>query len=224
MKRLEVNNKIITLYYDEDTINDYLDVIIINSFEENGQEIYNETKKICNNKFVLCSISNINWNKDMSPWKIDKLFKSEEEYSGEANYYLDILINEIIPKIKSIIKVSSISLIGYSLSGLFSIYSMYKTNIFKNIGSCSGSLWYPNIIKFINNNELINKPNKLYISLGNKESNTKNKILSCVKDNTLKIVDYYKSKGINVIYEENEGNHFMDVNNRIAKCIKKLFE
>ena len=44
--------------------------------------------------------------------------------------------------------------------------------------------------------------------------------MATVEDNTNKIEDMLKSKGIETFYEENEGNHFRDATLRMAKGIK----
>ncbi len=90
--------------------------------------------------------------------------------------------------------------------------------------SGSGSLWYPNFKEYVLNNNLLNKPHKIYFSLGDKESKTHNKILRVVEENTRWLESYYNDKGIDTIYIENEGNHFKDANVRMAKGIKWILE
>ena len=220
----KINNKIINIYYNKFS---KAHLVILNSFNENGEKIFNLTH---NKEYILVTISNINWNSEMTPWKEKSVFKGEKDYEGKADRYILELEENIIPKIKDIIinelkiEIISITLAGYSLAGLFSIYSIYKTNIFDNIISCSGSLWYPKFINYINSNSISRKPNIIYLSLGNKERNTKNIIMSKVEDNTTLIKEYFKSLGINVIYEINDGNHFQDVEKRISKAIDKVLE
>lgn len=85
--------------------------------------------------------------------------------------------------------------------------------------SCSGSFWYPNFLQFVKENELQKIPEKMYFSLGNKESKTKNEMMAKVEEITKFLEHFYYEKRIKTIYEENEGNHFQDVSNRIAKGI-----
>ena len=63
-------------------------------------------------------------------------------------------------------------------------------------------------------------PDKIYFSLGDKESKVRNQILAKVEDNTIELERIYKEKGINTIYEVNSGNHFTDGSMRMAKGIK----
>ena len=110
------------------------------------------------------------------------------------------------------------------MAGLFSIYSMYKTGVFSKIISCSGSLWYPNFTDFVEKNKIIKKPKKIYFSLGNKEKNTKNTLMSQVEEKTKYLESYFHDLGIETIYEENEGHHFQNVHERIAKGITWVLE
>ena len=215
-KTIKIENKIINIYYKE-TIKNNLPVVIINIFNENGKEIWDITSEKAD--YILVTISNIKWNKEMSPWKIDNQFG--ETFEGNADIYLKELTNIIVPILKRTInkEISYFILGGYSLAGLFAIYSMYKTELFNSYFSVSGSLWYPNFLEFVKENKLLSKPDKIYFSLGNKESKTRNKLMSKVQMNTKFIEEFYKNKGIKTIYEENEGNHFMNVTERIAKAI-----
>lgn len=222
-KVFEVEDKIISLFSNDYSLKK-VPIIILNTFDEDGQKIWEKTQELSQNEFVLVTISNVNWNGEMSPWYMDRLFKGEEDYSGNADAYIEKLVNKIIPKIEENlneleIEVSEYILAGYSLAGLFAIYSLYKTDKFNKIVSCSGSLWYPNFIDFIKNNNFIRKPQKVYFSLGNKESKTKNELMSRVQENTIMAEEIFKEKGCITIYEENEGNHFQDVINRISKGI-----
>ena len=219
-----VEGKIVTIFHNEDFKNKDIPIIILNTFDEDGEKIWNLSKDYNCKEYILVTISNINWNKDMSPWYMKKLYKNDDDYIGEADNYIEQLETKIVPEIKSIVGDKEIILAGYSLAGLFAIYSLYKTNIFNKIISASGSLWYPNLIEYVKENKMLNKPEKIYFSLGNKESKTRNEILSKVEDNTNYLSEFYKNQGIKTIYEENEGNHFQDVYLRLAKAIKWILE
>lgn len=219
-RSIKIEEKIVTMFYNEDFKNKNIPIIILNTYDEDGEKLWNLSNEYNCDEYILVTISNINWNKDMSPWYMKKLYKNDDDYAGEADRYLEQLETWIVPEIKNIVGDKEIILAGYSLAGLFAIYSLYKTKIFNKIISCSGSLWYPDLIKYVKENQIINKPEKIYFSLGNKESKTKNEVLSEVEDNTKFLVEHYKNQGIKTIYEENEGNHFQDVYLRLVKAIK----
>ncbi len=224
-----IEDKDIVIYYKDNSSNN-IPVIILNTFNEDGEEIWDKVSKLRDKECIIVSISNIDWNKEMSPWYMEKLFKGDSDYLGGADKYLNTLTKIIIPNISKIIEeelnknISKYILAGYSLAGLFAVYSLYKTNIFSSIISCSGSLWYPKFIEYIEENDLKVIPDKIYLSLGNKESNTKNKLMSQVYDKTKYIEEYFRNKNIKVIFEENEGNHFQDVTLRIARGIVWILE
>ena len=44
------------------------------------------------------SISNLDWNNDMTPWFAPKLNKNDVDCLGKADDYLKVLVNDIIPK------------------------------------------------------------------------------------------------------------------------------
>ena len=225
--KFEINDKQVELFYG-DIENKKIPVIILNTYGDEGKEVWEECKKLNTIDFILVAISKIDWNNDMTPWKCPPLYKGDSSYNGDADKYLNVIINEIIPRIREIItndfhkEIDYFGIAGYSLGGLFATYAGYKTDEFKRIVSASGSMWYSDFAKFVKENKISKNIDKVYFSLGNKEKNTKNIVLKTVEDKTKEI---YESIGnINKIFEENEGNHFQDGALRTAKGIKWILE
>ncbi len=165
-------------------------------------------------------IGNNDYEKDFSPYPHAPVFKGGHEFEGKAAYYLKTLTEKIIPKAESYLsnKPEKRGIIGYSLAGLFSIYSLYNTDQFSLFGSVSGSLWYPDFISYLKQNKAKTKPDLIYLSLGDRESQTKNPFLSkaAIKTETAKAV--LEEEGP-VFFEYNEGGHFIDFDKRIMKCL-----
>ena len=225
-KSITINNKMVDIYLSSK--NDNLPVIVLNSYLRDGEKIYNECLKENISNFVLVCISNLDWNNDLTPWKSFPLFKEDSEYLGNGDRYIEELENIILPKINEYLesinkKVSYYALAGYSLAGLFALYSGYNTNLFAKIICVSSSFWYPNFLEYILENKINNSVNKIYFSLGKKEKESKNKILCKVEDNTKKIYEHLKND-ITVIYEENRGGHFNNSEERIVKGIKWILK
>lgn len=218
-KVLNIDKKIVKIIYDENC--DNVPLILLNTFEENIDSIYEDAIRLTDKKFILVTISNIDWNNDLSPWYMKNTNINDSDYSGNADKYLELLTDKILDEIDNEIdiNISEYILGGYSLAGLFALYSIYKTDKFSKIISCSSSLWYPNYLEFVKKTELLSKPDKIYFSLGNKEHMTSNKLLKNVRDNTVELEKYYKKMNIETTFEENIGNHFQEINNRIAKGI-----
>ena len=204
-------------------------VIILNTYSGEGNEVWEECQRLNTKEFILVAISRLNWNDDMTPWECPPLYKGDNYCKGYADNYLALMEKEIIPKVQDFIKnefqkkIEYFGIAGYSLGGLFALYSGYKTDIFKRIVSASGSMWYPNFAEYVKNNEISKNIDKIYFSLGNKEKFSKIEILKTVEDKTKEIYDYL-SYNINTIYEENQGNHFQDGILRMAKGIKWILE
>ena len=223
-KNIKLDNYIVDIYYE----NNYkkVPVIILNSFDDDGEKIYDLVSKKKN--FILVNISNLNWNDDLSCWYMDSVFPNGEPFGGKADVYLDKLINKIIPSVKDVInnlniKISYYAIAGYSLAGLFALYSIYKTNIFDRVMCASSSFWFNNFKEYVLNNKPY-KVSKIYFSLGDKEHLTKNKEMNKVLDNTITINEYFSSLDVLTIFEKNEGNHFSDVNLRISKGINWILD
>ncbi len=228
MTEFKIANKTINIYNEKiiKMTSKKVPIIIHNTFSGNGKELWEECIKINCKDFILVNISNINWNTEMTPWKMKSLYKDGFEYEGKADDYIKELTCKIIPEIEENLNYKPLyyGIAGYSLGGLFAIYALYKTDIFSIAISGSGSFWYSNFEKFVKENKFLKIPEKIYLSLGNKEKNSKNEILSKVQDCTENIYNYYKSKNIDVFYELNDGGHFKDSFFRIAKGIKNIIK
>lgn len=219
MKRLEIENKNVFIYAPI-TISKKIPIVYFNSYDEDGEDIYNKVKSVCNTDFILVSITGIDWNREMSPWYMDRLFSKEEDYKGEADVYLKELENIIIPKVESLFPnmISERILVGYSLAGLFAFYSLFHISLFSRIVCCSGSFWYPNFVEYVKDKSFKNIES-IYLSLGDREKNSKNTLMSTVYDKTVEIKKYLDQENVLNVFELNEGGHFRDVNERIVKGI-----
>lgn len=174
-------------------------------------------------EFSSLTKSGIDWNKHLSPWPAERIAKGIGPFDGKADIFLRELEKEVIDELSSIHhKPSAIYIAGYSLAGLFALYSLYKTDLFDGTACCSGSLWYPDFAEFVKSNEFCKQPKKLYMSLGDKESSVKNPVFASVEDQTKEVYEFYKGEGINVKFEMNPGNHMTDVDDRVAKGISNL--
>lgn len=228
-KELKIENKIIDIYFNENH-KENVPVVILNTYGNEGKEVFDRCNKLQCKEFILVAISNLDWDNDMTPWFATKLNKYDKEYLGKADDYLNILLEKIIPEVEKYIKVELninikyYAIAGYSLGGLFAIYSAYKTNLFSRVASASGSFWYPKFVDYVEQNEISKDIEKMYFSLGNKESKVKNEVLATAEENTKKLEQIYKLQGINTIYEENDGNHFKDTDLRMAKGIKWILK
>ena len=196
-------------------------LIVMNTFQGDGSDVYSALCTMTEKELNLAVISDINWNDEMSPWECAPLYKNDSPYTGGADSYLEKLTGSIIPAIKDELGAEPLytAIAGYSLGGLFALYSLYKTDVFSRAVSASGSMWYPSFSEYVEKNDFCKMPSKVYFSLGDKEARTRNALLSTVEDKTRKIYEHYKDSGINTTFEMNQGNHFKDADLRLAKGI-----
>ena len=194
-------------------------LISFNTYEDEGQEVWNECRK--QNCPPFCLVAIMDWNNELSPWESPALYKNDGGFSGEADSYLSLLTDKIIPPVCDSTEAKPSYL---ALAGLFAIYAACKTDVFSRVVSTSGSLWFPGFEEYVKSNNFIKKPDCIYLSLGDTEAKAKNKVLATVQDKTESLFELYKSLEIPVIFELNKGNHFTEAALRTAKGIKWILE
>ena len=106
------------------------------------------------------------WNSELSPWKAPAVFGREDFGDGAAKT-LCYILDELVPRFKG----NRYCLGGYSLAGLFALWSGYQTDVFSSIVGASPSVWFPNWIEFAESHQM--KANRVYLSLGDKEPKAK---------------------------------------------------
>ena len=76
------------------------------------------------------------WNQDFSPWAVPSVF-GQEEFTGGAKETMDWLIDQCIPFVEGNLTTDcSARLIGgYSLAGLFSLFTFYESGEFNGVAS-----------------------------------------------------------------------------------------
>ena len=131
-------------------------------------------------------------------------------YRSGADDYLRLLVEEIIPRAEKELAGPPAwrGIAGYSLAGLFALYSIYRTDLFSRVGCMSGSLWFPGFKEYVFSHEPKCRPDCIYFSLGDKESKTRNPVLRSVRQNTEEIQAFYQDKGIDTVFQLNPGNHY----------------
>ena len=159
------------------------------------------------------------WNDLLSPWPAEPVFPKAGGFGGQA----DRLIETIMPKIGECIKTHPgwHGVMGYSLAGLFSLYLSSKTDCFDGCASVSGSLWYPGFTEYLRDHPL--HAQSVYLSLGEREKETKNARMKTVEAKTLLCRDLL-SAYTETVFELNPGGHFQEPKARMKRALKKLTE
>ncbi|MCR5638591.1 MAG: esterase [Lachnospiraceae bacterium] len=159
--------------------------------------------------FYLKAFKVKSWNKDLSPWKASAVFGNEDFGEGAKDTLTEILSTCIDDS-----KTYYIG--GYSLAGLFALWSSYQTDVFKGVAAASPSVWFRGFADFMKEHEI--KSSHVYLSLGDKEAKTRNAVMSTVDKRIQEAYAHLKEKGVNCAFEWNKGNHFTEAELRTAKA------
>ncbi|MGI6230821.1 MAG: alpha/beta hydrolase [Tractidigestivibacter sp.] len=199
-------------------------VVYLNMYEDETDQTLDALASLGCPDVALIGISNIDWGRDMTPWEAPSAFERNKSYGGRADGYLELLVSQIAPSAEAELggEPAWRGLAGYSLAGLFACYAPYKSTFFSRVASMSGSLWYPNFLEFATSHDMARVPERAYLSVGSKESHTRNQATSTVRDRTEAFRDYLESVGARASFELNPGGHFKDICLRTAKGIMAL--
>ncbi len=206
------------LYLNEDT-----EYILIQPVDENDISVLdNEVKHIEENTdrdFSLVAFKIEDWNSELTPWEMP-LLRGKGNFGDGAAGTLEFIKNDLILAVSEYINIENKEikyiLGGYSLAGLFSLWSGYQTDIFEGIAAVSPSVWYKGWIEYVEAEKPLSE--KIYLSLGDTEEKTKHQILSKIGNNIRKQHEILEnSENVKTVLEWNEGNHFKNPDIRTAK-------
>ncbi len=206
------------------------EVLLLMPVDGNGKDTQDELVKklseMTGKPYVLAAFKVADWNADLSPWQADAVFKGNP-FAGRGEGTLEFVQNVLINEIRERYGLKEdipIILGGYSLAGLFSLWASYKTGAFSAIAAASPSVWYEGWPEYTEGRTP--QAGFIYLSLGDKEEKTGNRVMARVGDRIRAQYEKLSSQGIPCVLEWNEGNHFKDVNIRLAKgfsrCIKNI--
>lgn len=184
-----------------------------------------DTLENFSNRFssALFMMEGIDWDRQLSPWPAPAVFKGQKDFSGGADAFLSCIENETLPEAEKTFSAPlPRSLCGVSLGGLFALYAACHCPLFSSVASISGSLWYDGMISFLQSRPPAQEVKRIYLSLGAKEKNARNKRMATVEDATKEAYQLFSSRGIDTKFEINPGGHFTDPAGRLEKALSFL--
>ena len=163
--------------------------------------------------FILSAFKVHDWNTELTAWNAPQTF-GDAHFGNKAGETLRYITENLIPELNRISPDTTKYILGgYSLAGLFSLWSAYQTDIFSGITAASPSVWIEGWIPFAESHEI--KTDAVYLSLGNREHKTRNQQMQIVRENIIRQSELLKDK--KYVLEWNEGNHFQNPDLRTAK-------
>lgn len=204
-------------------------VVYLHVFEGNGADVWQRLRKGSEQPMALVAVAPKSWDNDLTPWPAPPVFRGGRAYEGAAAAQLALLGREIMPWTEALLAQHGMApsfsaLAGYSLAGLFTAWAATQCSLFERIASVSGSLWYPDFVKYV----AANRPNPCvrcaYFSLGDAEPRTRNRAMRSVLEDMRQVAERFEQAGVVTRFELNPGNHFMDEDLRTARGIRWLLE
>jgi len=201
-------------------------LVVLNADAGEGDAVLVALREYTDKPLSLAVIDGLKWEDDLTPWPNPPIFRGSEPCAGRADAYLEQLTGRILPAIRARLQgePAVVILAGYSLAGLFALYAPYRTDVFQRIVCASGSLWYPGFADYAVARDFVRHPDRLYLSLGDREHRTKNPVMRGIEDQTRRLADHYRAQGLTSILEMNPGGHFDDPGRRLAKGIAWALE
>ena len=195
-------------------------------YHENGQQLLDACKQIGCKGFNLATISGLHWNQELSPWPVETVVSRNDQFTGGAPQLLPLLTGEIVPQVEQLLGTAPAwrCLAGYSLAGLFAVWTALHSDLFTRILSASGSMWYPGWLEFVREHEPAAALQGVYLSVGEQESTSRNAVLQTVGERTRQLAELLTGRGVHTTFELNPGNHFKNPPLRVVKGIKWLLE
>ena len=193
-------------------------------YHENGQLLLDACRQVDCSGFNLVTISGLHWNQELSPWPIESVVSKDDKFTGEASDWLALFTGEVVAQVEQLLDAppSWRLLAGYSMAGLFAVWTAFQTDLFTRILSASGSMWYPNWLEYAREHKLATPLQGVYLSVGEQESTSRNAVLQTVGARTQAMADVLAERGVPTKFELNPGNHFKNPPLRVAKGLKWL--
>lgn len=167
---------------------------------------------------TLVTIEVSDWNSYLSPWKMENPFKGGEDFGGLADVLIGEMESRLIPEVEKERRVRERYIVGYSLSGLFSLYFSTKRGLFNGVGSVSSSLWFKDFGTYLSSHKPMTE--RVYLSVGKKEKNIRNDVMSKVEEKTREAEKIIRGSGVETFFLLEEGGHFGREVERLERCIK----
>ena len=203
--------------------------ILIQTLGNHERGIFDRTTELiaesCGDPFVLAAFQVFDWNLDLTPWHDDAIDR-KAEVGTKTGETLGYVTESLLPALEADYGKLPVILGGYSLGGLFALWSSMQTDRFSAVAAASPSLWIKDWLDYAKDRPV--KAGKVYLSLGDQEEHVKNRSIARVGDSVRGEYELLQAQlgRENCTLVWNPGGHFQDGDKRLASafswCIKAL--
>lgn len=191
---------------------------------ENDASRYMEAyERFTNPSFGMVLIQKIDWFDELTPWPAKTVYETGPDFGGHAQQHLQNICNTIIPNVEREIGTPQLrGIMGYSLGGLFSVYSFYETDCFSLCGCLSGSMWYDDFYTWMTQRSPKAKTGSIYFSVGKQEQFTEYEKMKVTGQIMRKAEKLLYDQEYDVFFEYTDGDHFENIPDKVEKGLKWL--
>ena len=203
--------------------------ILIQTLGNHERGIFDRTTELiaesCGVPFVLAAFQVFDWDLDLTPWHDDAIDR-KAEVGTKTGETLGYVTESLLPALEADYGKLPVILGGYSLGGLFALWSSMQTDRFSAVAAASPSLWIKDWLAYAKDRPV--KAGKVYLSLGDQEEHVKNRSIAHVGDSVRGEYELLQTQlgRENCTLVWNPGGHFQDGDKRLASafswCIKAL--
>ncbi len=174
---------------------------------------------------TLVSITGMDWQNVFSPWPAKGVPAGTEDFKGESPEFLRLLETEVIPRLDEVLSPDEKmdrTLVGVSMSGLFTLWQWPLSGLFRNIISLSGSFWYEGFMEWFKHQDFSGKDGFAFFLLGLQEPKSNVEAFNVVGQCTEAIVGDLSAQGVDVEFQWVPGNHFQYAMERLDIALTAL--
>lgn len=162
------------------------------------------------------------WFSTLSPWPAPSRYREDQDFAGRASETLRELIHRVdVFELENNLNPSSRAIAGYSLGGLFALYTFIIDKHFGACGSLSASLWYPNWIEWLQEHIPQRDSRFVYFSVGTKEKRA-SMPFKLTEQRMFASADILQQHGFTVETQLHPGSHMQHIKERLTQGIMRL--
>jgi enterochelin esterase-like enzyme len=175
--------------------------------------------------FVLAAFEVGDWIVDLMPWP-DRNISREEEAGRHGQEALQYVLSSLLPALRERFGDLPAVMGGYSLGGLFSLWTAAQTDSFVAVAAASPSVWIRDWQAFSEQHPTLARA--VYLSLGDREEHVRNQAIArigdCIRAQYALLQRQLGPERSTLVWEP--GNHFTDNEGRLARafawCLEKM--
>ena len=183
------------------------------------------TAAIAKYKTTIVVITGVDWDNDLTPWPAPGIPKGSPKFEGHGAFFQKELTETVIPDIERRMGFHTPperTLVGVSLSGLFTLWQWAQSTFFRNIATLSGSFWYQGFVEWIGKQSFAGKTGRCFMLLGEAEPHSTNPVFATVGKCTEYIVGCLRRQHVSVSLKMVKGNHYQYPIERLEMALSNL--